>query len=321
MAAVPPKPTPPGLWRRTPPAIFPPTLGLVALALGWRKAGQAFDLPAAIGEALSGAVTLLCAFVFLTYLVKVLRRPAVVLEDLRILPGRAGLAAAMLMLYLMAAAIGPYLPAAALAVLATGAGLHVMLTVAMLYVFATGPAEQRRVNPTWHLLFSGWIVAALVATQLGLTMIAVGLFWVALVFAVAIWVVSLQQFSRETVPAPLRPLLAIHLAPVAVIGTTASVLGAVAMSYVFAMSAALLLFFFLVRLRWLLAAGFSPLWGALTFPLVATASLWLTMGEELLVPGGIALIAATLIVPPIAVRIYKMWAKGELALKTGAAIA
>lgn len=321
MAPVSPKPTPPGLWRRTPPAIFPPALGLAALALGWRKAGQVFDLPPAVGEALSGAVTLLCAFVFLTYLVKVLRRPSVVLEDLRILPGRAGLAAAMLMLYLMAAAIGPYLPAAALAVLATGAGLHVMLTVAMLYVFATGPAEQRRVNPTWHLLFSGWIVAALVSAQLGLTMIAIGLFWGALAMAVAIWVVSLQQFSRETVPAPLRPLLAIHLAPAAVIGTTASVLGAVAMSYVFAMSAALLLLFFAVRVRWLLAAGFSPLWGALTFPLVATASLWLTMGDEWRLPGGLALIAATLMVPPIAVRIYKMWAKGELVLKTGAAIA
>lgn len=321
MASVPPKPTPPGLWRRTPPAIFPPTLGLAALALGWRKGAEVFDLPAAVGEVLTGAVTLLCCFVLLTYLVKALRRPAVMLDDLRILPGRAGLAAGVLVVYLLAMAIGPYLPGAARTVLATGAALHLALTGAMLYVLATGPAEQRRVNPAWHLLFSGWIVAALAAAQLGLMAVAVWLFWGALVIAVVIWVLSLQQFARQTVPAPLRPLLAIHLAPAAVIGTTAAHLGGLALAQIFAISAAVLLLVFAARGRWLLAGGFSALWGALTFPLAATAMLWLTLGGIWRIPGGLALVAATLIVLPIALQIYKIWAKGELALKTGAAIA
>lgn len=321
MASVPPKPTPPGLWRRTPPAVFPPALGLAALALGWRKASVSFDLPMAAADVLAGAVTLLCLFVFITYAVKMLRRPGVVLEDLRILPGRAGLAAGVLMLYLLAALLAPHALQPARAVLAFGEALHLGLTAAMVYVLATGPAEQRRVNPTWHLLFSGWIVAAMVSAQLDLIAVAVLLFWGALGIAVAIWVISLQQFSRETVPAPLRPLLVIHLAPAAVIGTTAAMLSGVAVSYVFAMAAALMVLFFLVRLRWLLAAGFSPLWGALTFPLAATANLWLTLGDEWRLPGAVALVAATLIVPAILIRIYKMWAKGALALKTGAAIA
>jgi tellurite resistance protein len=189
----------------------------------------------------------------------------------------------------------------------------------MLYVFATGPAEQRRVNPTWHLLFSGWIVAALVAAQLGLATVAAALFWLALICALVIWSLSLQQLSRETVPAPLRPLLAIHLAPAALLGTTAALLGALALAFVFALGAALLLLLLVLRGRWLLAAGFSPLWGALTFPLAATATLWLSLGDLWLLPGAAALVAATAILPAIAIRLYKMWAKGDLAAKTGAA--
>ena len=321
MAPVFPQSTPAGLWRRTPPAIFPPALGLAALTLGWRKAAQVFDLPPGLAEALSGAVMLLCAFVFLTYLGKLLRRPAVVLEDLRILPGRAGLSAGVLMLYLLAAILGPYLPGAAMAVLAGAGALHLGLCAAMFYVFATGPAEQRRVNPTWHLLFSGWIVAALVAAQLGLATVAAALFWVALICALAIWSLSLRQLSRETVPAPLRPLLAIHLAPAALLGTTAALLGALALAWVFAIGAALLLALFVLRGRWLLAAGFSPLWGALSFPLAATATLWLSLGDLWRLPGAAVLVAATLIIPVLVTRLYKMWAKGDLAAKTGAALA
>jgi len=73
--------------------------------------------------------------------------------------------------------------------------------------------------------------------------------------------------------------------------------------------------------RWLLRAGFSPLWGALTFPLAATASFWLSLGGGWRIPGGLVLVAATLIVIPIAIQVVKLWAKGQLAVKTNAAIA
>jgi tellurite resistance protein len=315
------KPTPPGLWRRTPPAIFPPTLGLLALALGWRKAGETFGFPAEPGELLLGAVTLLSAFIITTYAVKFIRRPGVVLEDLRILPGRAGLAAGVLCVYLLAAGLGPVAPDPARLLLILGIALHLALTGAMIFVFATGPAEQRRVSPAWHLLFSGWVVAALAAQALGLGTAAAGLFWAALVASVAVWMMSLQQFARQTVPAPLRPLLAVHLAPAAVLGAVAAGQGGAAMAQVFALFSAVGLAILVVRGPWLLAAGFSPLWGAMTFPLAAIANLWLGLGDIWRIPGVVALVAASAIVPLVAIRIYKMWAKGELAPKTGAASA
>lgn len=316
-----PKTAQPGLFRRMPPAAFPTVLGLLGLGLGWRRGADAFGLPQGLAEALLGAITLLAAFVVLAYLVKLARRLAAGLEDLRILPGRAGLATAVLSLYLIALALGPVAPSLARMVFGLGIAAHLGLNAAVIYTFAKGPVEQRRVNPVWHLTFSGWIVASLAAQGLGFTLLALGLFWLSLLAAVAIWTISLQQFSRETVPAPLRPLLAIHLSPAALLGAVATGFQAGGMAQAFAILSALGLAALVIRARWLLAAGFSPLWGALTFPLAATASFWLALGEVWHLPGAFTLIAATLIIPPITFQILKLWANGQLAAKTNAATA
>ena len=78
--------------------------------------------------------------------------------------------------------------------------------------------------------------------------------------------------------------------------------------------------------RWLLAGGFSPLWGALCFPLAATAAAWVALWRAVpgdahrLIAGGL-LVAATLVVLPILVAILRDWARGRLPVKTNAAIA
>jgi tellurite resistance protein len=131
----------------------------------------------------------------------------------------------------------------------------------------------------------------------------------------------MQQLSRETIPAPLRPLLAIHLAPAALLGTVAAGFHSEAIWGTFALLSSVGILALLAGAFWLLKAGFSPMWGALTFPLAALANFWLTLGDMWRIPGGIALVAATLIIPPIAIRIFKDWAKGQLAIKTNAATA
>lgn len=317
----PSKPTPKGLWRRTPPAIFPPTLGLLGLALGWRQGAAEFGLPLGLADAFLGAVTLLASFVVLSYLVKLMRRPAVALDDLRLLPGRAGLGAGVLCLYLLAAALTPWAPEEARPLLVLGLALHILLCAAMVWLALTGTTEMRRVNPAWHLVFSGVVVAGLVALPLGLMGLAVALFWLALAAALAIWMISLQQFARQSVPAPLRPLLAIHLAPAALLGTLAGRLEAGGAAQAFAILSALMLAVLVARGPWLLASGFSAFWGALVFPLAATASFWLGLGGAWQIAGGIVLFVATMAGLPLAFHLFKMWAKGELALKTGAAIA
>ncbi len=315
-----PIPPRPGLFRQTPPALFTPVFGLLGLGLAWRRAAEIFAIPPGLGEALLGAVTLLYLFVLVAYLAKVARRPGVVAEDLRVLPGRGGLTAASLSIFLLAVVALPYGLAPARGLLILGLGTHGALAVLYIITLLRAPPEQRQVTPIWHLAFVGFILAPLSAVPLGLTALSTALLYATMPVATLIWAFSILQFSRASVPAPLRPLLAIHLAPAALFATVSASLGfdTLAAAFILVMLAMLVLLLGLAR--WLTAAGLSPLWGAFTFPAAAAAGACLAQsGEPTRMLGGGLLIGATLIIPPIAYRIFKLWAGGTLGAKTNAA--
>jgi tellurite resistance protein len=327
MAAAPaPQAARPGLFRRTPPAVFPGLFGLLGLGLAWRRAAEAFSLDGAIPETLLGAATLLYLFALLAYVAKFARRPAVVLEDLRILPGRAGLAAMTLSVLLLAAVALPYDASLARGLLVAGLILHGTLAALVVWVLVSGPEEQRQVTPAWHLSFVGFILAPLSALPLGLVLLAQIVTVATGVAAGLIYAISLVQLIRRDPPPPLRPLLAIHLAPLSLFGTVAYLFGNSGIALVFAGLGLLLLAVLLVRAPYLTAAGFSPLWGAFTFPLAAFTSLaFLVAGdggpEVFRLIGAVALVAGTIGIPMIVVKVLQAWAKGVLAAKTNAAIA
>lgn len=322
-----PRPVPPGLWRRVPPAIFPPILGAAELALAWLGGVRAFALPPALAELMAGMVVAVAAFALLAYGVKLARRPAVLADELSILPGRAGVGAAVLTVYLMAALVGALAsPAAGRALLVAGLLLHAVLLVVLVGVLRRGSPEQRRVTPAWHLNFTGPIVAARAELVLGWPGLAGWLVWPTAIAALAIYAVSLRQALSGRVPAPLRPLLAIHLAPLALFGTVALGLGWTAAGTALAWLALAVLLALAASARWLLADGFSPFWGALTFPAAATAGLWVTLwsavpSETHRIVAGVLLAAATLVVIPILFLVLRAWAQGRLAVKSNAAIA
>jgi tellurite resistance protein len=314
-----PRPLPkPGLFRRTPPALFPPLLGTLALGLGWREGAGLFGLPGGLAEAFLGAAVLLWAFMHLAYLAKLARRPGVLAEDLAILPGRAGLGAAVMSDYSAAMAIAPYAPDLARALLVLGLALHLLLMLAVIRALRAGPEAGRDVTPAWHLVFVGPILGAVAALVLGWDGLARVIFVLTLPMALFIWGTSLRQLVRRIPPAPLRPLLAIHLAPASLFGLVAIGLGWTEIAFIFAALASVILLALLVSGRWVLESGFSPLWGALTFPLAAFARLMLSLpGWATL--GGVALVLATLVILPILVRVLQDWARGRLAIKTNAA--
>jgi tellurite resistance protein len=258
------------------------------------------------------------------HLAKFCARPATLVEDLRILPGRTGLAAASLSVLLLAAVIVPYSAFLATALLFAGLIWHAILAALMVRVFLAGPREQRKTTPAWHLSFVGFIVAPLSAGPLGYTGLAQGLLVATMVIAVAIYWISALQLRASGTPPPLRPLLAIHLAPFSLFGTTCVLQGMMAPAILFAALATAVLVVLLTRARYLTVAGFSPLWGAFTFPAAAYAGLMLALagqGAPFRLAGAIALIAATIIVPLIAARVLRMWARGILATRTNAAVA
>jgi tellurite resistance protein len=313
--------SPPGMWRRVPPAIFPPIMGLLGLGLAWRVLGATLPAVAGLAEAFLGAVVLLFLFAAVAWTSKPLRRPGVLAEELRVLPGRAGVAAAVLCLLLAAAVLVPYAPGVALALAWVGIALLAGLGVLVLRAYLVGPEEARVVTPVFHLVFVGYIIAPVALVPLGQGGVSAAIFWLTLAIAALIWAESLRQIASRIPPAPLRPLLAIHLAPVSLFASVAALLGWGGLALAFALAGMALLAVLLVFARWLLEAGFTPLWGALTFPVAALASAVLRAVPE---PTGLWLgaalvLAATGLNVAVAVRVLRDWAKGGLAAKTNAA--
>lgn len=312
----------PGLWRRTPPAIFPPVMGLFGLGLALRAGASAFGYPAELAEAALGAITLLYLFTLVAWLAKPFRRVAVVGEELRVLPGRAGMAAMTLSAMLLAAVLVPYAPGLARAVAILAFTAHALLALTMLWLLAHAPAEGRVVTPVWHLVFVGFILGPLAGIPLGHVEAARIILFATIPVAAAIWGVSLWQLVRRIPPAPLRPLLAIHLAPASLFATVSSLLGLHGLALAFAALATLIFVALLAAGRWITEAGFSPFWGAFTFPLAAfgSALVHVTGGQG---AAGlfalVVLLVALAAVPVIAYRVLRLWAQGGLAAKTNAA--
>lgn len=307
----------PGRFDRVPPAVFPAILGLLGLGLALRRGLDAAGLPIGLADLLLGAAAMLWAYALFAYGVKLTRRPSVMLEDMKALPGRTGLAAATVGAMALAAAVAPFsvtLGKGMLVAALIGHGIVMLVTVRVLLSL---PPEGRDVNPGWHLTFIGYIVGGLAALIVGWPSLALGLVWWTVVVAGMIWAISLVQLFRRIPPAPLRPMLAIHLAPMSFIATICATLGMEVMAQAALALAATIFVALLVTGRWITASGFSAMWAAFTFPLSAFAGALFACGWE--VPGMVVLIAALGVIPPIAYRVITLWGSGRLAAVTNAA--
>lgn len=307
------------LFANTPPAIFPPVLGLLGLATALRIGTTQWGAGQEIADLASGLVLPLWAFAACAYIVKLSRRISVVNDDLKVMPSRAGLAAGTLSGMVAAGHLGVFAPGAAIWLLLAMLVLHAALVVLTVRVLLGLPAEARQVNPGWHMIFVGFIVAAPPAAILGLESLARGILYATLPVALAIWGVSLLQLARRVPPAPLRPMLAIHLAPASLFATTAALTGQNLLAQGFAVLALVILLALLASARWITESGFSALWGAFTFPLAASATALMLQGGVLALVGQGLLLLALGVIPWIALRVLKLWPGGQLAAKTNAA--
>jgi len=220
----------------------------------------------------------------------------------------------------------PYWPVLAKVLLVLAVLGHAAVLALVVKALLTGPAEARVVTPVFHLTFVGFIVSPMAALPLGWITYSLIVFWATFAAAVLIWAASALQFARQSVPAPLRPLLAIHLAPASLLGLVAMSLGMGGLGFGLGIFALILFVALLAGGRWIIAAGFSPFWGAFTFPLASFASLMMVLGaagygEVFRYIGGLALVAATFFIPWIASKVLQLWIKGVLAEKTNSATA
>lgn len=306
-----------GRFDRVPPAVFPAILGLLGLGLALRRGLVAVGLPVALADLLLGAVAVIWAYAAFAYLAKLARRPSVILDDLKVLPGRTGLAAASIGAMAVAAAVAPFSVGLGKGLLGAALGLHAVVMVLTVVTLLRLPREARNVNPGWHLTFVGFIVAGLAAPGLGWTALAVGLVWAMAAVAVLIWGASLLQLIRRVPPAPLRPLLAIHLAPASFVATVGAMAGVPVLPQVALLVAVAICAALVLAARWITQSGFSAMWAAFTFPLSAFAGALFAHGWDL--AGMVVLVVALGVIPAIAYRVITLWGSGKLAAVTNAA--
>ncbi|MDZ4094146.1 MAG: tellurium resistance protein [Paracoccaceae bacterium] len=305
------------MFSRMPPAVFPSIIGLLGLGLTLRYGAVVVGMPVGLAEALLGAVSVLWLFSFGAYLSKVIRRPAVLIEELRVLPGRAGLATMTLCALVFAMVLVPYSPGLAEVVAYIGLALHGALAVLMVLQIVARPEVMGGVTPVWHLNFVGFVIGGIAASLCGLPVLALVILCLTVPAATVIWAISLGQLLRNRPPAPLRPMLAIHLSPAALFAVLAMKLGMPDLAQGFVILGGAIFIALLLSVRWVTEAGFSALWGSFTFPLAAFSGALFAVGWNL--PAIMVLMLALAVVPFVAIRVFKSWASGALAARTNAA--
>ncbi len=325
----PPPELPPktGLFQRVPPAIFPPVLGLLGLVSSWTYATRVFGLPVAWVQLASGAITCLFIFCTVAYVAKIIQNPRVVPQDLNTLPGRTGLAAWCVAMIVLASHLSGISVAVAETVLAVGAACLLAIAAYVLPFRLRGTDPAGPMTPAMHLVFVGFILipGAAMPMQMG-TEAMPWLIWYCVAAGALITAKTIRPLIFAEGAPPLRPLQAIQLAPVSFIASGALLTGQLTLAAAALIWMAILLAILLWRLKWLTESPFSGFYSAFTFPVTAAISAFVLGFEAfdlsfLKYLGGAILIAATLFIPVIAVKILKLWASGTLAVKTNAAIA
>ena len=325
----PPPKLPPQMARfqRVPPAIFPPVLGLLGLVSAWGHATRVFSLPTAPVELATGAVTLLFAFCTIAYISKLMHRPGVVVEDLRTLPGRTGLAAWCIAMIVQAALLAALSPVVAKVLIGIGGVSLLAIALFVLPLRLRGTDTAGPITPAMHLVFVGFILipGAAMPVKMG-TDAMPWLIWYCTAAGLFITALTIRPLLFGEGAPPLRPLQAIQLAPASFVAIGAMLTEQFAMAGFALAWATLVAVLLLFRLRWLMEGGFSGFWSAFTFPVTALAGACLLCSEafgldSFRVAGGVILVATTLYIPVIAYKILKLWSNGTLGAKTNAAIA
>jgi len=316
--------TDPPFYRRTPPALFPCLLGLIGLALLWRKMAE-FGAPLWIGEALSVLSVGLFGFIFACYVTKLVLRPSVVLDDLKIGPARGAVSAGSVCLLLAAVIFVPYDFQLAEVLWWTGLAFHVVYLLCVVKTLKSIQAMRQSVTPVLLLPFVGFIVASIAGPQLDYRMLSIAFLFVCLPFYFWIGVESLLNAVSRGVEPINRPSYAIILAPPSIYAVAAYYLWSNTVFFWFWLIALIVGVCVLLAAPWMARGGFKPSWGAFTFPLTACTmvmALGLQTGIQVsLVPMTIGVTLSTLLVPYIVFKTLKAWSNGTLAHATKAAVA
>ncbi|MBR0653506.1 SLAC1 anion channel family protein [Plastoroseomonas arctica] len=215
------------LRRMTPPllpslahlplGLFAAPMGVCGLGLAWRTAAETLAAPAILGEALLalGAATWLLLLGL--HGLRGLRHPGALAADLAHPVRGAFIGAVTIGAMLAAGALGPYAPGAAHALWFVGAFGHLAVAAVTLRALLTAPRAVESLTPVLLIPLVGNIVAPAIGVRLGEPALGWGFFGIGAFLWLALHPILLGRLvAGPALPAPLRPTLAILLAPPAV---------------------------------------------------------------------------------------------------------
>lgn len=312
-------------WRHTPPVLFPCLLGFIGLGLAWRRAAEVWPVSPWIGEGILLVSCLLFMATGTCYHIKLGLRPSVIFDDLKPGPAKGAVSAGSMCLMLYATALTPYHYELAqlcwwIAVL-QHAGYMICVTLSL----AKSNTQLSELNPTHILPFVGYIVASIGGPDLGHATLS-GFFLIAtLPGCLFIIIKSLLNLKKHGANNTQRPSYFIILAPLSVYGIGSFNIWPSEIYTVFWCMALIAGLFMAPFLGWFCKGGWSPAWGAFTFPLSAFTVAMLTgvqsgFGLAAQISSALSLVLASLVIPYIVWKTYRHWMAGKLAQATGAAI-
>ena len=270
-------------------------LGLGGLGLAWRQAGVPW-----VGEPLMALTALAWVLILALHASRAIRHPEAALADWRN-PMRCGfVGAASIGMMLTAAALLPHAPGLARALLLPAVVLHLAIGLSLLARVLRGEGSHAMLVPPLMIPLVGNVLAPLFLVPLGLPMLGWMLFGVGMLLWLGLQPLLLGRLFEAALPPPMRPSLAILLAPSAVGALAIEALGGPLPAFLALYGLAAFTFALLLMvLRPMLGAGFTLGYWGFTFPLAAftTATMkvapgvigWGMLGFATCVIGGIAL--------------------------------
>ncbi|WP_456387420.1 SLAC1 family transporter [Profundibacter sp.] len=314
------------LWRQTPPAVFPVCLGFMSLALGWRNAADVLPwISEDIGNLMLAASTGYFLWFVAFYLSKLIARPMVLFEDMHTSPARAGIAAMAMAMMLLAAALLPF-GVSVPQVWWTGVVMQIIASAIVLQAMWREPAEKRHFSTFQYLTFVGPVVGPIAGVPLGYVWQSTLLVLAALLAYVIVTTGILLTIRRNPVLTPLRPSMMIFLAPLCMFALGFGMLGYEVAFTVFYWAGSVMALGLLMLVPWMIKGGYTPIWGAFTFPIGAFLNVQVmavAKGHGILAVTGVyaAMAIGTPVVLYLVYRTVMEWVTGDLAKKSAAATA
>jgi tellurite resistance protein len=297
-------------------------MGLSGLAIVWHAVEQRWELL----PVMSNLTTVLASVVFLLlvplYACKALLYPQRVMAELRH-PVRINfLPAISISLVLLGLLLGHYSPSLGASLWMVGAALHLLLTVIIVTVWLETERPLGSLNPAWFIPAVGNVLIPLVAAPAGYLLVAwffmaVGLFF----WSILITVVFFRLITGPALEPPMRPTLAVMLAPPAVAFLSwVALTGEVGIAGHLLYGVALFTFLLLIpQIPGFLRLPFFPSWWAYTFPLAAFTGASFLFATQMALPVDAALIVltalTTVVIVTVAARTVLAVVRSELAEK------